>query len=205
MTINLLQDRTPGNEYRAVISVPTNGVHQPKSAHNTPNAGGVSAAGAVVIVDANGNAVTSSRSYGSATVTPTVTAGSYALNNVVGGSLAFTGLTSNGSATVDSAVLTIKSTQTAPFDLYLFTAPVATAFTDHANATLNASDAAKLLGIVSFASPKSAFGGASIYTVGNTHINVQDNGAGIVGVLVSGGTPTLASTSDVVLSLHTSA
>ena len=86
----------------------------------------------------------------SVTVTPTVTVGTYSDGMVVGGKLAITPAArlSGGSGFVQQVLVTKKTTQNAPFDLFIFHTNPSAAFTDHANLPDISADFDKLVGVI---------------------------------------------------------
>ena len=136
-------------------------------------------------------------------VTPAVTAASaYVAGNVVGGLLIFANAVQGTvlSGVLESITLAIKSTQTASFKLYLFGSAPATTFTDKTAPAIQAVDAAKLLDVITLSAGDAGRGA-------NTTLFVADNigkslvlaGTSLFGVLVTTGTPTFTTTSDVVV------
>ena len=167
-------------------------------------------------IDANGNAVPQSSSApgpvaapvnARATQTPAVTASSaYVAGNAVGGLLTFGNLVrANGlGGIVQSVVLKDKAAQNVSYDLFLFDA-APTAPTDKTAVALAAADLAKCIGVVPLAG--AAFGAASTMGVitaagiGLAYKITTVYAASLYGILVTRGTPTYASTSDVSVDL----
>jgi hypothetical protein len=137
------------------------------------------------------------------TVPLTVTASSaYVANNSVGGLIRFRNITGpQQSGIVQNVTVLCQSVQTTGYKLYLFNdAPGNTTVADKATPSLNAADLPKLLNVITLVSADS--------TIGKT-INVT-NGIGVgfiattqtlYGVLVTTGTPTYTSTTDVSVTL----
>ena len=165
-------------------------------------------------VDANGNAVPQSAGAPNpvagpatlrATQAPTITSGSaYAAGNAVGGLLTFSGMArvSGQGGVLQAAVLRDKAGQNVGYDLFLFdSAP--TAPTDKSAVALAAADLAKCVGVVSFSG--AALGAAStmgVITASGVGLAFRlTSGTSLSGILVTRGTPTYASTSDVSVDL----
>jgi len=144
--------------------------------------------------------------YGEAKVhaaVPTITASSaYASGNVIGGKLTFStfGRIAGGSGLIQMGLIQAKANYSFAADLLLFhTDPAASTFTDKQALAVNVTDFDKILGAISFGAsdwvnagtPSFAqrFGLAMAYKVASGQ---QD----LYGVLVSRGTPTFGSTSD---------
>ena len=137
------------------------------------------------------------------TVPLTVTASSaYVANNSVGGLIRFRNITGpQQSGIVQNVTVLSQSVQTTGYKLYLFNdIPGSTTVADKATPSLNAVDLPKLLNVITLVSADS--------TIGKT-INVT-NGIGVgfitttqtlYGVLVTTGTPTYTSTTDVSVTL----
>ncbi len=141
------------------------------------------------------------------TAAQTVTASSaYSSGNVVGGKITFANavrVAAQGGI-VQSAVLRDKAGQNVSYDLFLFDAdPSATTVTDKAAVALNTADLGKGVGVVQFSGV--ALGAAS--TMGISTASGQGlafklgSGSSLYAILVTRGTPTYASTSDVSVDL----
>ena len=133
------------------------------------------------------------------TETPTITAGAYSAGDAVGGLLTFDIIQNhNIGGIIKSVVITDKAKQSVEFDLVLFNQT----FTPTAdNAAFDVSDA-DLLNCVGVANiPTTAymdFVDNSVAIVGNLFVSAKsadDNGK-LYGQLITRGTPTYASTSD---------
>lgn len=84
------------------------------------------------------------------TNSPTVTAGAYATGAVVGGLISFSGAAriNSGSGLIQSALVTVKTALTAPFDVFFFdTNPTNSTFTDNVALAVNVADLPFLCGI----------------------------------------------------------
>lgn len=137
------------------------------------------------------------------TSSPVVTAASaYASGNLIGGKLTFAGLgrIAGGTGLVQMGAIASKAAQSFACDLVLFhTDPAATTFTDKSAFALHATDWDKVLGVVPFTA-------ASWYALGTPSFaqatalamayKVASGQSDIYGALVSRGTPTFGSTSD---------
>lgn len=150
-------------------------------------------------------AITSTRA---AAVVPPVTASSaYAANNVVGGILHFPNMLGIAqSGVVLSAWLQMKSAQTAEFDLYLFDALPTGTFADKGGAAIAAADVPHCIGRIQFPAT------AALSELGSNHTLYEANGVAkaiapgvrdLYGVLITKGTPTFGSVSDVTVNLGT--
>jgi len=135
--------------------------------------------------------------------TPVVTAGAYGSGNVVGGLLtvapfrpAVTGAPNQGGI-LQSIRVTLKTVQTAEFDVYQFSSnPTASTWTDKAAPAINVADVAKVLPPIKLTTPASGLGTHTVY--GSDAIARAKTGTTVNDyfVIVVVGTPTLGSTSD---------
>jgi hypothetical protein len=139
---------------------------------------------------------------GEVCISPTVTAGAYVAGNVVGGLITFP----NAFLTADAGVLqsvrlTIKSTQTAEFDIVFFSALPSTTFADHAAPAIAAADVALVQPVIKLTNNFSALGTDTVYGADNIGRGIKMDGAGSTAfaVITTPNTPTLASTSDLQL------
>lgn len=147
-------------------------------------------------------------------VTPTISSGvAYATGDVVGAALTFTGAASfnGGSGRVTSAVLTDRSTQAAPLELWLF--QVSPTLVGADNAAFDITDAnleaANLIGIIQFtnyfstASGRASQGTYAGQPLGSApmHYVCGASATSIYGALAVRGTPTYGSTADLVVTL----
>lgn len=142
------------------------------------------------------------------TVSPTVTAGAYTSGQDMGGLLTFTNaLRSSSRAGLVTAVNVVDlAAQTADLELVLFNDnPSGSTFTDNATLTIAAADIPKIAAVVSL-STSSRFSWGSLRGVkylGSLSLPVQGgqstgtSSPTLYGALVSRGTPTQASTSDI--------
>lgn len=84
------------------------------------------------------------------TATPTVTAGAYTTGQVVGGKISLAGAArvNGGSGIIQSALVTVKTALTAPYDVLFFsTDPSNSTFTDNAACAVNVADLQSLCGV----------------------------------------------------------
>jgi hypothetical protein len=135
--------------------------------------------------------------------TPTITSGSaYASGNVIGTKMTFAGLGRVIGLTglIQMGLLVSKSNQSFAADLILFhTDPAASTFTDKTALAVNAADFDKILGKIAFASTDWTNAGTPSFaqqTALAMAYKVATGATDIYGVLVSRGTPTFGSTSD---------
>ena len=178
------------------------GPSAPTNLGNSPSA--ISEVGGVA-VPATGILVTGRT--GQPTATPTVTASSaYTAGNLVGGLMTFTNCFATGltSGVLQSIVIRARSVQSATFKLYIFSQqPTNTTWTDKTAPNINVLDLPFLIDIFLFAAPDSGLGTMTIYTqdgLGKSIANTA-NGQNLWGLLVTTGTPTFASASDISVTL----
>ena len=136
-------------------------------------------------------------------VTPAISTSAYSAGNVVGGLLAFTNAVDAAqSGLLENATLNILSVQTAAFTLYLFSAnPSASTFNDKAAPNIAAADVPKLIDAISLATPLSGLGTHTLYAADSIGRAVVLAATTLYAVLITTGTPTFASASDVTVSL----
>lgn len=139
-------------------------------------------------------------------VTPTVTASSaYTANTVVGGLLTFANsVDTAGSGLLQSIVINSKSVQTAGFKLAVFNAnPTASTFTDNVAPSINSADVNKLIGIYDLSGTySSALGTHTIYQYDSIgKLFAIPSGTALYGALLTTGTPTFSSNTDVTVAL----
>lgn len=134
--------------------------------------------------------------------TPTVSTSAYAAGDCIGGKMTFANMARLAGLTglVQTAMIQCKSAQTFAADLIIFhTDPAATTFTDNAAIAVNAADFDKIaLRIPFVAGDWSNVGTPSVAEVSaqGKLYKAATGETSLYGVLVSRGTPTLASTSD---------
>lgn len=138
----------------------------------------------------------------SASVTPTVTAGAYSAGDAVGGLLTFTNAASGSMARVVSVVVIDKGDQGVALNLFL-AKETFTATADNDAINISDSDAAKSIGCVAIATGDYVdVGGAKIATKQVGYLGFVDSGdTNLYGQLITTGTPTYASTSDLTVIL----
>jgi hypothetical protein len=134
------------------------------------------------------------------TVAQTVTASSaYVSGNAVGGLITLAGINraTGLSILVQSVLVTSKSAQTNPMDLLLFNAsPTGSTCTDKTAVSIVAADAGKLVGVAHVTDWTSG-GTASIGQMNQPPIGIAVPATTLYACLVTRGTPTWTSTSDV--------
>jgi hypothetical protein len=140
------------------------------------------------------------------TLQPTVTAAAYSANNCVGGLLTFTNAFGAAqSGVLESVTLSLKTgSVTAGFKLYLFNAnPSNTTWTDKASPSINAADVGKLIGPpLSLTAYDNGLGTHTLYGIDGIGRQLSSANTSLYGVLVTTGTPTFASTSDVYITVQ---
>lgn len=139
-------------------------------------------------------------------VTPTVTAGTYAANVVMGGIMTFPLiLTANAEygGILESIAVKFKgSVQTAAINVAIFTATPAGTFTNGSTAAIASADSALLLGIYQLTAASSVLGTHTIYNLdGIAKALVGTTTSLFVVVVPSATTAALASTSDMIVTL----
>jgi hypothetical protein len=138
-------------------------------------------------------------------VTPTVTSASaYAASNVVGGLLTFANAVQSTvlSGVITSVSVAVKSTQTAGFKLYLFSASPAGTFTNKTAGAIATADASLLLDVITLGAADSGLGSnVTIYNTDAISRSVVLAGTSLYGVLITTGTPTFTTTTDVVVTV----
>lgn len=138
-------------------------------------------------------------------VVPTVTAGAYGANQVIGGKLTFAAMLRAGVLTgkLQSIHVTCKSAAVlATLKVAIFDAdPSASTFTDNEDPALHANDASKLVGIYTLGALSAAMGTPVIAQLDNINKAIKAGTTSLYAVLVTSGTPTLGSTSDISVAL----
>lgn len=144
---------------------------------------------------------------------PTVTAGTYAARQALGGLLVFPGALPTLKGTVEEAELVVANGDTPAVTgtLYLFDAvPTATTASDHGNVVIGAADMPKLIAALSITSAADPSGaavpayGSSSGAAGNTARKLVSAGnANIWGVFVMNSATTIAGTTDIYFRLKT--
>ncbi len=179
----------------------------------------IAALAALVLLAANGVSapvLAQQVLYPSAVATPltirvtsaqTVTASSaYTAGNAVGGKITYANAVrvAGQGGVIQSAVLRDKAGQSAAYDLFLFDAdPSSTTVTDKSAVAVNTADLAKVIGVIPISGI--ALGAASTMgaiTASGLGLSFKlTSGTTVYGILVTRGTPTYASTSDVSVDL----
>lgn len=138
-------------------------------------------------------------------VVPTVTAGAYGANQVIGGKLTFASMLRAGVLTgkLQSIHVACKSAAVlATLKLGVFDAdPSASTFTDNEDPALHANDFAKLIGVYTLGAVSAAMGTPIVAQLDNINKAIKASTTSLFGVLVTSGTPTLGSTSDISVAL----
>jgi hypothetical protein len=138
--------------------------------------------------------------------TPTVTAGTYAANKVIGGIMTFSNVlpaTSPYGGVLESITVKFKaSVQTVAFNVAVFTASPSGTFTDGQTAAIATTDSALLLGIYQLSLNNSSLGTHTIYNLDGIAKAIDGSSANLYIVVVpTATTAALASTSDMIVSL----
>lgn len=131
--------------------------------------------------------------------TPTITAGAYSANDAVGGKLTFRGVPEDG--LVHSATVYDKSGQKVSVDLVLFQEDF-TATSDNAAFAITASEEASVISVINLTTYDD-LGADAIAVAENLSIpyRLVDRDSKLFGQLVTRGTPTYTSTSDLIVKL----
>ena len=134
-------------------------------------------------------------------VAPTVTASSaYTAGNVVGGLITFpSALLSPNSGILHSVRLTSKSVQTAEFDVSFFSSAPSTTFTDKTAPSIAAADVGLVQMVVKLTNYYSGLGTHTVYSAEGISRAINEVGTSTYAVIVTTGTPTFASASDLQL------
>ncbi len=133
-------------------------------------------------------------------VTPTVTAGAYSTNDVVGGLLTFSGLR-NG--TLQAITICDNATQAVNYLLVLFeSAP--TTIADNATFDIADADLDKIIyqDSLTSASERQAFTDNSYHYLYGLSVPLWSAGGTVYGFLITTSTPTYAATSDITVTLQ---
>ena len=135
-------------------------------------------------------------------VTPAVTVGAYSAGNVVGGLISFGTVVNSTvlSGVIESMTVAAKINYTGGFKLNIFASSPSTTFTDKTAPAITTADTAKWLDEIVFSSAVQTLGtNCSFYKADNIGSAVVLAGTTLYGVLTCTGTPTFATTSDVVV------
>jgi hypothetical protein len=131
---------------------------------------------------------------------PTVTAGAYVAGNVVGGLITLSGAFGMAnSGVLQSVRLTSRSTQTAEFDVTLFSAQPSSTFADHAAPSIVAADTLLVQPPVKLTNNSSLLGTATVYGADNIARGIKATGSSLYAIVTTPGTPTFTSTADLQL------
>ena len=137
-------------------------------------------------------------------VTPTVTAGAYSANDVVGGTLTFTGATRG---LIRGVTLVDQAKQAGAYQLILFDS-TPTDIADNGAYDIADADLLKVVGAIHLTDTAGAdkfdFTDNKIYMRQGLALPFKrvDNAAALYGFLIALGTPTYAATNDVQVQLH---
>lgn len=137
--------------------------------------------------------------------TPTITAGAYSAGDAVGGKLTFSGCPEEG--LIHSVTVIDKGEQSAELNLVLFEADF-TSVNDNAAFDVTSTEEPDIIGVVNIvATDYEDIGGLTVATVKNLSLpfklteTAAAKRARIYGQLVTVGTPTYTSTSDIIVKL----
>lgn len=137
--------------------------------------------------------------------TPTITASSaYASGNCIGSTITLSKMADFGFSTILSVTILDKKDQKSAIDVWMFNQPLATPQTDKTAVAITAADLQNCIGHISFLAADYSDGGSTAAVA--TKFNLWLAAAGgvdnnIYAQLVSRGTPTYGSTSDITLRL----
>lgn len=151
--------------------------------------------------------VYSRRQIAVASVTPVVSASpAYTANDTIGGKMTFTGLLSTPqfASRLKKVLIQCKTAQTAACDLVLFSSdPAGTTVTDNGPAAVAVADIPKIVANINI--PTGAWAALGTPSVAEVDCDIPlpgNNGGSLFGILITRGTPTLGSTSDINVVLH---
>ena len=133
-------------------------------------------------------------------VTPTVTAGAYSANDVVGGRLKFSGLRVG---TLQSITICDNAAQAVDYILVLFESQP-TNITDNDTFDITDADLDKIIyqDSLTSASNRQAFTDNSYHFLYNLDVPLRSAGGTVYGFLITPGTPTYAGTGDITVTLQ---
>ncbi len=135
-------------------------------------------------------------------ITPTITAGTYHANDVIGGTMTLTGaLRATGAGGLLSSILVLdKGNQKAPLEVMIFNTTLAGTFTDNVQPTFGTADHASLIRRISVTAGDwttiNAAGTIAIADVSPGARTLSSAGTTLYAVAWTSGTPVYASTSD---------
>lgn len=138
-----------------------------------------------------------------ATATPVITASSaYSTGNAIGGMLTFSGIVTRGYSSIYSVTIIDKSGQNPQCDLLLFSQPF-TATADKSAIAISAADSANCIANIKIVTGDwSSIGTPGVATKTQLFIAaVGDLDNNIYGQLVSRGTPTFTTTSNIIVKM----
>lgn len=138
-------------------------------------------------------------------VAPGVTTSAYVSGNVIGGIITFTSILDSVRFAGILESITVKfkgSTVTGNIAINIFKAsPSNGTYTDHSAPTWNAADMTNMLGTYTLSTPVSNLGTMTVYNLDGIGKAIQGTTQSLFVVATVGGTPTLASTSDMTIEL----
>ena len=141
---------------------------------------------------------------GGVEVTPTISTSAYTLGYIVGGVITFSSaLLAAGTGILQSILIRCKSVQTSGFKLYLFKSnPTNSTWTDRTAPAISNSDLPALIGVYPLSSPDTGLNGtATIWESDGIGKALVIGATTMYGILVTTGTPTFSSTSDLTIAL----
>jgi len=130
---------------------------------------------------------------------PTITAGAYSANDVIGGRMQFPGLTVG---TLQAITITDAASQHVAYNLFLFESQP-TNISDNAALDIADADLPKIIYDDAFATTtRQAFNSNSMHRLYNLDVPLWATGDSVWGFLSTTGTPTYAATSDITVILQ---
>ncbi|ESQ90125.1 hypothetical protein ABAC460_10230 [Asticcacaulis sp. AC460] len=139
------------------------------------------------------------------TVSPAVTAGAYSAGEVVGGKLTFDGVMGAlFSGVIQSLRVNCKSVQSTGLKLYLFRDdPTSSTFTNNEAPVIHVNDYNKLVSVLTLGAADNGLGTHTIWELPNIGKAVASASDDLYGVLICVSPTTLASVSDISVTLNT--
>lgn len=139
-------------------------------------------------------------------VTPTITAGAYHANDVVGGIQTFANAArvSGGTGKIDTIVVRDLAAQNVVLQIFFFSATPGTGtYTDNAAMDLDDTDSALCLGHITVAATDYiSLADNSIATMRNVGLDYTCAATSLFALIRTTGTPTYVSTSDLIITIH---
>lgn len=171
-----------------------------RNANNQPQG-----AQGVVLINPDGTYATPGQAFtGSSVVAPVVSTTAYTSNDAMGTLMTFSNALRSGKTTgmIQGVNLKFKSSQSSPSELWLFNAnPSGTTVTDNGAFSVAVSDFNKVIGVIPISYCSSAGSVSFCSATGLATSFSVASGQSVYGVLVTRGTPTLSSTSDLSVEL----